>query len=212
VEPVIDEHQGAIVHVAADGKYCGHIVVADKLKTGAADALKRLKTMGVRRTVMLTGDLRAVGEAVGAEAGVDEVRAELLPADKVAAVESLMAERGKDRTLAFVGDGVNDAPVLARADVGVAMGAMGSDAAIEAADIVLMDDDIRKLPLAIKISRRTMLIAKENIVFALAVKFVILVLGALGIVGMWFAVFGDVGVLIIAVLNSTRALRKEKVQ
>ena len=211
VEPVIDEHQGAIVHVAADGRYCGHIVVADKLKPGAAAAIKSLRDMGVSRTVMLTGDLRAVGEAVGAEAGVDEVRAELLPADKVTAVEELMASRQAGRTLAFTGDGVNDAPVLARADVGVAMGALGSDAAIEAADIVLMDDDIRKLPAAVRIARRTMRIARENIVFALAVKFVILVLGALGIAGMWFAVFGDVGVLILAVLNATRALRKEKI-
>ncbi len=212
IEPAVDEHQGAIVHVASGGVYRGHIVVADKLKPGASQAVNALREMGVRRTVMLTGDLKAVGEAVGAEVGVDEVRSELLPGGKVEAVEALMQSRQPNRTLAFVGDGVNDAPVLARADVGVAMGAMGSDAAIEAADIVLMDDDIRKLPLAILISRRTMRIARQNIVFALAVKFAILILGALGIAGMWVAVFGDVGVLILAVLNAARALRKETVK
>ena len=212
VEPTIDEHAGAIVHLACDGAYCGHIVVADKLKPGAGAAMAALRALGVSRTVMLTGDLKAVGDVVGREVGVDEVRAELMPAGKVEAVEALLAQRRPGRTLVFVGDGVNDAPVLARADVGVAMGALGSDAAIEAADIVLMDDDIRRLPLAIRIARRTMRIAKENIVVALAVKFVILILGALGIADMWLAVFGDVGVLILAVLNATRALRKEKIQ
>jgi Cd2+/Zn2+-exporting ATPase len=207
VEPSRDVHEGAIVHVAADGVYAGHIVVADKIKEGSGEAIKALKSMGISRTVMLTGDLKNVGEAVGAELGVDEVKSELLPGDKVSAVEALLKEKKEGAALAFVGDGVNDAPVLARADVGVAMGAMGSDAAIEAADIVLMDDDLRSLPLAISISRRTMMIAKENIVFALTVKFAILVLGALGIAGMWLAVFGDVGVLILAVLNATRALK-----
>jgi Cd2+/Zn2+-exporting ATPase len=206
VVPSDDVHQGAIVHVAADGVYAGHIVVADKIKAGSPEAIRALKDMGVDKTVMLTGDLKNVGEAVGAELGVDEVKAELLPGDKVSAVEALLGEKAPGATLAFVGDGVNDAPVLARADVGVAMGAMGSDAAIEAADIVLMNDDLRKLPLAIKISRRTMTIAKENIVFALTVKFAILILGALGLAGMWLAVFGDVGVLILATLNATRAL------
>jgi len=210
VVPSDDVHQGAIVHVAADGVYAGHIVVADKIKAGSPEAIRALKDMGVGKTVMLTGDLKNVGEAVGAELGVDEVKAELLPGDKVSAVEALLSEKVRGTTLAFVGDGVNDAPVLARADVGVAMGAMGSDAAIEAADIVLMDDDLRKLPLAIKISRRTMRIAKENIVFALAVKFAILILGALGLAGMWLAVFGDVGVLILATLNATRALMIKK--
>ena len=206
IAPSGDVHEGAIVHVAVEGVYWGHIVVADKLKSGAVKAVAELTKLGVSRTVMLTGDLKNVGEAVGAELGVSEVKAELLPGDKVAAVEELLNKKAPGSSLVFVGDGVNDAPVLARADVGVAMGAMGSDAAIEAADIVLMDDDIGKLPLAVKISRRTMAIAKENIVFALAVKFVILILGALGYAGMWFAVFGDVGVLILAVLNASRAL------
>lgn len=212
IGPKIHEHQGAIVHLAYDGAYCGHIVVEDKLKPGAREAVMALRGLGVSRTVMLTGDLRSIGETVGREVGVDEVKAELLPGGKVDAVEALLNERRPGETLVFVGDGVNDAPVLARADVGVAMGAMGSDAAIEAADIILMDDDIRRLPMAIRICRRTMRIAKENIIFALGVKFAILILGALGIAGMWLAVFGDVGVLILAVLNATRALRKETVQ
>lgn len=210
VEAKLEEHEGAIVHVAIDGLYAGHIVVSDSIKPGAAAAIAALRAAGVGKTVILTGDLKNVGEAVGRELGVDEVRAELLPGDKVAAVEELLKARTQGRTLAFVGDGVNDAPVLARADVGVAMGAMGSDAAIEAADVVLMDDDIGKLPLAIKIARRTMTIAKQNIVFALAVKFAILILGALGYAGIWLAVFGDVGVLILAVLNASRALKTPK--
>ena len=196
----------AVVYVAADGKFIGHIVISDSIKDGAKDAIKELHGLGAAKVVMLTGDSEAVGRAVGEAIGTDSVKAELLPADKVAAVSELLLEK-QGGTLLFVGDGVNDAPVLALSDVGAAMGALGSDAAIEAADVVLMDDDIRKLPLAVRIARRTVKIAKQNIWLALTVKFAIMILGAAGIVGMWPAVFADVGVLILAVLNASRTLK-----
>ena len=195
-----------VVYCAVNGKYEGAILISDRVKDGAAETIAALHRQGVRRTVMLTGDRQAVGEAVAAQLGLDEVRAELLPADKVTALESLLASQPKNGTLLYVGDGVNDAPVLTRADVGVAMGQLGSDAAIEAADVVLMDDDPRKLPRAIRLARKTMTIVTENIVFALAVKLVILVLGALGLAGMWLAVFADVGVSVLAICNSMRVL------
>ncbi len=198
---------GTVVYAASDGKYLGAIVISDGIKDGSADAIKALRAEGVRRTVMLTGDRKAEADAVSAELGLDEHYAELLPADKVGIVEKLLNERKKNDRLAFVGDGINDAPVLARADVGIAMGSMGSDAAIEAADIVIMDDDIRKIPLVMRIAGRTMRIVRENIVFALAVKLAVLILGALGFADMWLAVFADVGVAVLAILNSMRALR-----
>ena len=198
---------GTVIHIAEDSRYMGHIVISDQLKPDAAEAIRKLKARGVTETVMLTGDTEKVAKAVAEQLGVDRVYAGLLPAQKVEQVEKLLAE---GRRVAFVGDGINDAPVLSRADVGIAMGAMGSDAAIESADIVLMDDKPSRLPLAVKLSRRTMRIVNENIVFALAVKAVILLLGALGIANMWFAVFGDVGVLILAVLNAMRCLGKVK--
>lgn len=201
---------GTVVHVAVDGKYAGHIVIADRPKPGAAKAVASLKGSGVSRIVMLTGDRAQAAGAVAQELGIDEVYSELLPADKVEQVERLLAAREQGRYLAFVGDGINDAPVLARADLGVAMGAIGSDAAIEAADIVLMDDDPEKLPLAMGIARKTMKIVWENIVFALAVKAVCLILGALGIAGMWLAIFADVGVMVICVLNAARALSTKR--
>ncbi len=205
IKPRVTEQHSSVVHVAADGIYGGYIIIDDRVKDGAKEAVKELYELGIERTVMLTGDTDATGRAVGNALGVSDVMTELLPADKVTAVEELL--RGKHTgTLVFVGDGVNDAPVLARSDVGVAMGVLGSDAAIEAADIVLMDDDIRKLPLALKICRRTVSIAKQNIWFSLAVKFVIMLLGAFGLIGMGVAVFGDVGVLILAILNASRAL------
>ncbi|MGM9652798.1 MAG: heavy metal translocating P-type ATPase [Eubacteriales bacterium] len=197
---------GTVVHVAEEDRYLGHLVIADEPKENAASAIARLREAGVRRTVMLTGDERAVGEAIGQSLGMDEVHAELLPADKVEYVERMLSEEHSG-TLAFVGDGINDAPVLSRADIGIAMGAMGSDAAIEAADIVLMDDNLDKIPLAIRIARRTMKIVRENIVFALSVKAVILVLSACGYAGMWAAVFADVGVSVLAILNAARALQ-----
>lgn len=197
---------GTVVYVAVNGRYAGRIVIADRPKPGAAKAVAALKRCGVSRVVMLTGDRAQAAEAVAQELGIDEVRSELLPADKVTQVEKLLAEGGQGRYLAFVGDGINDAPVLARADLGVAMGAIGSDAAIEAADIVLMDDDPEKLPLAMSIARKTMQIVWQNIVFALTVKLVCLILGALGIAGMWLAIFADVGVMVLCVLNATRAL------
>ena len=196
---------GTVIHVAREQEYLGHIVISDQLKPDAAQAIADLKALGVRKTVMLTGDIQKVAQAVAEKLGVDEVHAGLLPGQKVEQVERMLRSGAK---LAFVGDGINDAPVLTRADVGIAMGAMGSDAAIESADIVLMDDKPSRLPLAVKLSRRTMRIVNENIVFALAVKAVILLLGALGIANMWFAVFGDVGVLILAVLNAMRCLGK----
>ena len=198
---------GTIVYVAADGKYIGCIVISDVVKPTAKAAMAALKENGVKMTVMLTGDAKAAADRVAAEIGMDRVESELLPGDKVAQVEKLLAEKGPKENLAFVGDGINDAPVLSRADVGIAMGALGSDAAIEAADVVLMDDDPSKIALAMKISRHTLQIVWQNIVFALAVKAVCLVLGALGIAGMWLAIFADVGVLVLAVLNATRALK-----
>ena len=198
---------GTTVYVAADGKYIGCIVISDVVKPTAKAAMAALKENGVKMTVMLTGDAKAAADRVAAEIGMDRVESELLPGDKVAQVEKLLAEKGPKENLAFVGDGINDAPVLSRADVGIAMGALGSDAAIEAADVVLMDDDPSKIALAMKISRHTLQIVWQNIVFALAVKAVCLVLGALGIAGMWLAIFADVGVMVLAVLNATRALK-----
>jgi len=198
---------GTTVHVASKGEYLGHIVISDAVKPDAAQAIRALKAAGVRQTVMLTGDAPAVGEAVGKELGLDQVHAGLLPADKVEKVEELLARKSPKGTLCFVGDGINDAPVLSRSDVGVAMGALGSDAAIEAADVVLMDDKPSKLAAAIAIARRTIAIANQNIVFALAVKAVILVLGILGKANMWLGSLADVGVMVLAVLNATRALR-----
>ena len=201
------ENSGTIVHVAADGAYMGHIVISDMLKPRSKAAIQALKDCGVKRSVMLTGDRKDVAEAVARELGVDQVHSELLPADKVAQVEKLLARQGKGEKLAFVGDGINDAPVLSRADVGVAMGALGSDAAIEAADVVLMDDNPEKIATAIRISKRTLTIVHQNIVFALGVKFIVLILSALGLGNMWIAVFADVGVSVLAILNAMRALR-----
>lgn len=199
-------HVGTIVHVAQDGNYLGHIVISDEIKVGAKDAIADLKHEGVRRIVMLTGDAQAVADHVAAELNLDEVHAQLLPADKVAQLEALLAQKSATGKLVFVGDGVNDAPVLTRADVGVAMGALGSDAAVEAADVVLMDDDPRKLSLAVRIARRTIRIARQNIIFALSVKVLVLALVAVGLANMWLAVFADVGVSFLAILNATRAL------
>ena len=197
---------GTVVYVAVDDAYAGYILISDVVKDGAADAIKGLKKEGIKKTVMLTGDAKKVADYVAAQLGVDEVRSELLPADKVEQVEQLIASKEKKEVLAFVGDGINDAPVLSRADIGIAMGAMGSDAAIEAADVVLMDDDPRKIALAMKISRKCLRIVHENIVFALAVKAVCLILSAIGIANMWVAIFADVGVMVIAVLNAVRCL------
>ena len=202
-------HAGTLVHIAVDGVYAGHVVVADRVKPTSAQALAELKAEGVRRTVMLTGDALPVAQAVQKELGVDEVHAGLLPGDKVEQVERLLADKRPKEQLVFVGDGINDAPVLSRADIGVAMGAMGSDAAIEAADIVLMDDDLTKLALAVRIARKTLRIVRDNIVFALGVKAVVLVLSAIGMANMWMAVFADVGVSVIAILNASRMLRGE---
>ncbi|MBR4194907.1 MAG: cadmium-translocating P-type ATPase [Oscillospiraceae bacterium] len=200
--------EGTVVYGAADGQYLGLIVISDALKEGAEEALAAVRAAGVRKTVMLTGDRKLSAEAVGRALGLDEIHAELLPQDKVALVEKLLREEKDKETLAFVGDGLNDAPVLGRADVGVAMGSLGSDAAIEAADLVIMDDDLRKLPAAVRIARKTLRIVRQNITFALVVKFAILILGALGVANMWLAVFGDVGVSIIAILNSMRTLKE----
>ena len=198
---------GTEVHVAIDGKYAGYILISDVVKPGAKEAIDAMKASGVKEVVMLTGDARRTAQAVADELGVDVVKSELLPTDKVAEVEKLLDAKGKKEKLAFVGDGINDAPVLSRADLGIAMGALGSDAAIEAADIVLMDDDPQKIATAIGISRKTLRIVHQNIVFALAVKFGCLAFGAVGMLNMWWAIFADVGVMIIAVLNATRALR-----
>lgn len=198
---------GTVIHVAVDGAYAGYILIADTVKENAKDAIAALKAAGVKKTVMLTGDSRIVADSVAAALGVDEVCGELLPGDKVERVEALLAAKNKKENLAFVGDGINDAPVLSRADIGIAMGAMGSDAAIEAADIVLMDDDPMKIALAMKISRKCLRIVYENIVFALGVKAVCLILGAVGIAGMWMAIFADVGVMVLAVLNAIRCLK-----
>ena len=201
---------GTVVHVAIDGKYAGNILISDQPKPTSAEAIKSLKKAGVRKTVMLTGDRRNVAEHVAKELGLTEYYAELLPADKVTGVEKLLAEQGSHDKLAFVGDGINDAPVLSRADIGIAMGAMGSDAAIEAADIVLMDDDPMKIVKAIKIARKCIRIVYENIYFAIGIKVICLILGALGIANMWAAIFADVGVMVIAVLNAIRALSVKK--
>ena len=198
---------GTIIHMAIDGEYAGHIVISDVVKPTAKEAIAALKHAGVEKTVMLTGDAKRVADQVASELGVDRVCSELLPADKVKKVEELLADKGSKDKLAFVGDGINDAPVLTRADIGIAMGAMGSDAAIEAADVVLMDDDPMKIAKAIKISRKCIGIVYQNIIFALVVKFGCLALGALGIANMWAAIFADVGVMILAVLNAIRALR-----
>ena len=197
---------GTIVHVAMEGRYAGYLLIADVVKPHSAAAIKGLKQAGVRKTVMLTGDAEPVAKAVSAELGLDEYHAGLLPGDKVDQIETLLAAKQPKENLAFVGDGINDAPVLSRADVGIAMGALGSDAAIEAADVVLMDDDPAKIALAMRIARRTLRIVYQNIVFALAIKFACLVLGALGLASMWTAIFADVGVMVLAVLNATRAL------
>ena len=207
IEPIECRSAGTVIHMAIDGKYAGHIVISDVPKPHAAEAVAALKKCGVKRTVMLTGDAQRVADEVAAELGVDEVRAELLPADKVAEVEKLLAAKGEKEKLAFVGDGINDAPVLTRADIGIAMGAMGSDAAIEAADVVLMDDDPKRIVKAIRISRKCIGIVKQNIVFSLIVKFGCLALVAVGLANMWAAIFADVGVMILAVLNAIRALR-----
>lgn len=209
ITPKTPTEHATIVHVAADGIYGGYIVIDDRIKDGAKQAVSDLYRLGVESTVMLTGDGKRTAQAVATALGVNNVYSELLPSDKVIAVEELLRQKHTG-TLLFVGDGINDAPVLARSDVGIAMGALGSDAAVEAADVVLMDDDVRKLPLAIEISQHTVGIAKQNIAFSLTVKFVIMLLGALGIAGMWLAVFADVGVLILAVLNATRTLRNNE--
>lgn len=209
VIPAVPTEPGTVVHISREGEYLGYIVIRDGLKDNAAEALADLHRLGIRRTVMLTGDTKAAAEQIASSLAIDEVRAELLPGDKVSEVENLMTDSRRG-SVVFVGDGINDAPVLMRSDVGIAMGAMGSDAAIEAADVVLMDDNPAKIPLAIRIARRTMGIVYQNIVFALGVKGAILVLGALGYAGMWAAVFADVGVSVIAILNASRALRIPK--
>ena len=196
-------HIGTIIHVAIDGEYAGHIVINDQIKSDSAEAVADLKSLGVARTVMLTGDRKEVADHVAKELGLSEYHAELLPADKVASIEQL----SRKSTIAFVGDGINDAPVLARADVGIAMGGLGSDAAIEAADVVLMDDKPSKVALAIRIACRTLGIARQNVAFAIGVKVAVLILAAVGIATMWLAVFADVGVTVLAVLNAMRALR-----
>ena len=198
---------GTIIHVAIDDEYAGHIVISDIEKPNSRTAIAALKNLGVEKTVMLTGDAKKVAESVANDLGLDEVHYELLPADKVVQVEKLLKEKPAKSKLAFVGDGINDAPVLARADIGIAMGALGSDAAIEAADVVLMDDDPLKIVKGIKISRKCISIVYENIIFSFLVKFVCLALGAIGIANMWVAIFADVGVMIIAVLNAIRALK-----
>ena len=198
---------GTVVYVAKNGKFVGSIVISDAIKDGARDAIRDMKAVGVKKCVMLTGDRKEVAEAVSKELGLDEVHAELLPGDKVSQVEQLLQEKNEKSRLAFVGDGINDAPVLTRADIGIAMGSMGSDAAIEAADIVLMDDDVRKIASIVKISRKTLRIVRQNVVFALSVKAIVLILGALGLASMWAAVFADVGVSVLAILNSMRTLQ-----
>jgi Cd2+/Zn2+-exporting ATPase len=198
--------EGTIVHVAVGGVYAGCIAIADQLKPTSKEAIAALGKSGVTQTVMLTGDNQAAAQKVAGELGIDQVYAQLLPGDKVSQVEALLDRQPKGAKVAFVGDGINDAPVLSRADIGIAMGAMGSDAAIEAADVVLMDDDPKKIAKAIRISRKCLGIVKQNIVFALVVKVICLLLGALGLAGMWLAIFADVGVMVLAVLNAIRAL------
>ena len=202
--------RGTVIYVAVNGSFAGSIVISDRIKEGAREAIASMKKIGVKRCVMLTGDRKEAAEQVASEIGIDEVHAELLPGNKVAKVEELLNKESDKERLAFVGDGINDAPVLSRADIGIAMGSMGSDAAIEAADIVLMDDDITKIASIVKISRKTLRIVRQNIVFALAVKALVLILGALGMANMWEAVFADVGVSVIAILNSMRALKIDK--
>lgn len=204
------EEIGTVVYVACDGELAGTIVISDQVKEGAGEAIREMKKVGVKKTVMLSGDRQAAAQAVAKELGLDEVHAQLLPGDKVKWVEKLLEKQPKGQRLAFVGDGINDAPVLTRADIGIAMGSMGSDAAIEAADVVLMDDDVRKIASVVKISRKTLRIVKQNIVFALSVKALVLVLGAFGMANMWEAVFADVGVSVIAILNAMRALKGGK--
>ena len=206
IQAAVPTSVGTEIHVVVDGKYAGYILISDVVRPNAKEAISGLKAAGVEKVVMLTGDAKKVADAVGSELGVDEVRSELLPGDKVDEVEKLIAAKGEKEKLAFVGDGINDAPVLSRADIGIAMGALGSDAAIEAADIVLMDDDPAKIATAMKISKKTLRIVHQNIVFALVIKFACLALGAVGFVNMWWAIFADVGVMILAVLNATRAL------
>ena len=206
LEPIHCHSVGTIIHLAVDGTYAGHIVISDTVKEHSREAIRKLKAAGVKQTVMLTGDARQVAEAVAAELGVDQVYSELLPADKVTKVEELLEHKAPKEKLAFVGDGINDAPVLSRADIGIAMGAMGSDAAIEDADVVLMDDDPLKIAKAIRISRKCIRIVYQNIAFALLVKFACMALGAVGIANMWLAIFADVGVMVLAVLNAIRAL------
>ena len=196
---------GTIIHVACEGTYLGHIIINDEIKSDAASAIKELRSLGIKKTVMLTGDKEKVAAKIAKATSVDEFHAELLPSEKVDKLEMLLDGNNK---VAFVGDGINDAPVLTRADVGIAMGAMGSDAAIESADVVLMDDKPSKIAMAVRISRKTMNIVWQNIIFSLGVKGIILILGALGIANMWIAVFGDVGVLVIAILNSMRSMMR----
>ncbi len=207
--PITTDHQhpGTVIHVAVEGEYAGHLVISDQVKEGSAQALRELKQAGVRRTVMLTGDSQGAAQAVADQLGLDQFFAQLLPGDKVERVEALLRAKGPKENLVFVGDGINDAPVLSRADIGVAMGALGSDAAIEAADVVLMDDDLRKLPVAVRVARKTLSIVRQNVVFALGVKFLVLGLSAVGLANMWMAVFADVGVSVIAILNASRMLK-----
>jgi len=205
-------HTGTVIHVAIDGEYAGHILIADEIKENSKDALSELKKLGVEKSVMLTGDNEKVAEAVSKELGIDEFHANLLPEDKVEKVESLLQDMREGKMLAFAGDGINDAPVLSRADIGIAMGALGSDAAIEAADVVLMDDDPMQIPRAVRIAKKCMKIVYENIFFAIGVKVICLVLAALGFANMWLAIFADVGVMVIAVLNAIRALRVKDMQ
>ena len=207
--PITTDHQhpGTVIHVAVEGEYAGHLVISDQVKEGAAQALRELKQAGVRRTVMLTGDSQGAAQAVADQLGLDQFFAQLLPGDKVERVEALLRAKAPKENLVFVGDGINDAPVLSRADIGVAMGALGSDAAIEAADVVLMDDDLRKLPVAVRVARKTLSIVRQNVVFALGVKFLVLGLSAIGLANMWMAVFADVGVSVIAILNASRMLK-----
>ena len=199
-------HVGTTVHLAIDGIYAGHLVISDEVKPDAAEAIKQLRELGISKTVMLTGDAKEIGTQTAKRLGMDEVYTQLLPSDKVDRMEELLRQKRPKRNLLFVGDGINDAPVLTRADLGIAMGAMGTDAAIEAADVVLMDDQPSKIPVAIRIARRTTQIVRQNIIFALAVKALVLILAAVGLSNMWEAVFADVGVSVLAILNAMRAL------
>ena len=206
--PQCQENTGSVVHVAINGEYAGHVVIGDRIKSDAKEAISQLKALGVKRAVMLTGDRQEVAEHVARQLHLDEYHAQLLPADKVKAVEKLLGEVAETGRLAFVGDGINDAPVLARADIGIAMGSLGSDAAIEAADVVLMDDKLSKIATAIRIARRTITIARQNAWFAIGIKVAVLVLATCGLASMGLAVFADVGVMVLAVLNAMRALKQ----